>query len=289
MIVSSNNRCTLEGILRKTTTVYSLPLFMNVLNDAINDPRSSLPGIGKIISEDQGLTARLLKLANSPLFGYHSKIDSISRALALIGTQQVRDLALALSVMELFRGIPEDLIDLKSFWKHNISCGIVARNIAKLRRETNQERFFVTGMMHDIGILLMAVAEPRVVTDILRRRRREEGLLFQVEKDVLDFDHAAVGGGLLRKWGFPESIAEPVKWHHKPRASARYPLEAAVVHLADVICNGLEVNLASNWQVSPLDPVSWERLDISISQLENIVQQSELQMESTFAVLVEGS
>jgi HD-like signal output (HDOD) protein len=288
MTVSKNSRCTLEGILRKTTTVYSLPLFYERLNDAINNPRSSLADIGRIISEDQGLTARLLRLANSPLFGYHAKIDSISRALALIGTQQVRDLALALSVMELFRGIPENLIDLKSFWKHNISCGILARNIAHYRREVNQERYFVTGMMHDIGILLMAVAEPGTATELLRQRRRENELLFRVERAVLDFDHAALGGSLLKKWGLPQNITEPVKYHHNPGAAVKYPLETAAVHVSDVICNSMGVSLASDWQVSPLGTDVWERLDIPLAQLENIVQQSELQMESTFAVLMEG-
>ena len=133
------------------------------------------------------------------------------------------------------------------------------------------------------------VAEPGTVTDLLRQRQRENELLFRVERAVLDFDHAALGGSLLKKWGLPQNITEPVKSHHNPGAAVKYTLEAAAVHAADVICNSMGISLASDWQVPHLGAEVWERLDIPLPQLENIVQQSELQMESTFAVLMEGS
>src|ERR671924_2002332 len=89
---------TLERLVDETSTVYSLPFFYERLNEAINHPRSSVADIARIITEDQGLTARILKLANSPMFGYFAKVDSITKAVTIIGTQQLRDLALAASV-----------------------------------------------------------------------------------------------------------------------------------------------------------------------------------------------
>jgi len=124
----------LQRLVNQTEAAYSLPLIYERLTSVINHPRSSIADITRIISEDQGLTARLLKLANSPLFGHFSRIDSIGMAATIIGTQQLQALALAVSVMEVFIGIPEELICMKSFWRHSIACGIVARALATYRR-----------------------------------------------------------------------------------------------------------------------------------------------------------
>src|SRR3974390_2180864 len=132
---------TIDSLLDGITAVPSLPLFHERLDEAINPPRSSIADIAKIISEDQGLTARILKLANSPLFGYFSKIDTITQAVTIIGVQQVRDLALALSVMDVFHGIPEDLVDMDSFWRHSVATGLAARLVATTQREANLERY----------------------------------------------------------------------------------------------------------------------------------------------------
>src|SRR6185369_4373539 len=116
---------TLDRLVDETSTVYSLPLFYERLNETINHPRSSIDDISKIITEDQGLTARLRRLANSPMFGCYARVDSITKAVTTIGTQQLRDLALAASVMGVFKGIPDDLLNMTSYWRHCIACGII--------------------------------------------------------------------------------------------------------------------------------------------------------------------
>ena len=128
MSPSDTSGLTLDLLVEETSTVYSLPLFYERLNEAINHPRCSTYDISRIITEDQGLTARLLRLANSPMFGCYAKVDSITKAVTIIGTQQLRDLALAASVMGIFRDIPEDLLNMTSFWRHSIACGIIARH-----------------------------------------------------------------------------------------------------------------------------------------------------------------
>jgi len=284
----SSNKITIESIVDQTDTLYSMPFFYNRLNEKINHPRSSLADIGHVISEDQGLTVRLLKLANSPLFGYHANIDSITKALTLIGTQQLRDLALAVSVMGSFKGIPNDLIDMKSFWKHNIACGILSRSIATYRREVNQERFFVSGMLHDVGILVMCSAIPVSVREMLQDRKSSHELYYAAEQKLLGFEHGAVGGALLAKWKIPLNISEPIMFHHSPEAALKYPLETAIIHLADIICHTMGFSLAEDWQIPPMDNTAWNTLDIPVNQLDTIIKQSETQIEETFAVLSEG-
>jgi HD-like signal output (HDOD) protein len=288
MAADTRKPVTVEYIVEQTKTLYSLPLFYDRLNEAINHPRSSLADIGRVISEDQGLTARLLKLANSPLFGYHATIDSITKALTLIGIQQLRDLALAVSIMGSFSGIQEDVLSMRPFWKHNIACGILSRSIAICRREVNQERYFVSGMLHDVGKLVMCGVIPEIVREIELERNNSRALYYAIEQKHLGFDHGAVGSALLEKWKIPPSISEPIACHHSHHASAKYPVETAILHLADVICHTMGISQTDTWQVPPLDNDAWRILDIPVNQLDTIIRQSESQIEETFAVLTEG-
>ena len=277
----------IERLVDETNTVYSLPLFYEKLSETINHPRSSVADIARIITEDQGLTARLLRLANSPLFGYHARVDSITKAVTIIGTQQLRDLALAASVMGIFKGIPEELMNMTSFWKHSIACGIVARALATWRRELNVERFFVAGILHDVGQLVMCTLIPDTVREMLLESMERGTLHLATEHGRLGFDHAAVGGALLRKWKIPPNIAEPVTCHHAPGAAEQFPLEAATIHLADIICQAMEFGFSGERLVPPLAAPAWERLGLPVIMLATILRQAEPQLEETFAILTE--
>lgn len=272
-------------LIDRTSTVYSLPLFYERLNEAINHPRTSIDDIGKIITEDQGLTARLLRLANSPMFGYFGKVDSISKAVTIIGTQQLRDLALAASVMGIFKGIPEELLSMASFWRHSIACGIVARALASWRREANVERFFVAGMLHDIGQLIIATILGDLVREMIEETRQEGALFCDVELKRLGFDHAEAGGALLKEWKIPANIADPVAFHHRPARAEQFPMEVSLIHLADIICQAFEFGQSCERFVPPLDAASWDRLGMTPHQLGAVLKQAEPQIDETFAIL----
>jgi HD-like signal output (HDOD) protein len=279
----------LEWLVNKTENVYSLPTIYERLTEAINHPRSSINDITKIIGEDQGLTARLLKLANSPLFGYFSKIDSIGKAVTIIGTQQLQAMSLAVSVMEVFTGIPENLINMRTFWQHSIACGITARALAIYRRETNVERVFAAGILHDVGRLVMCTAMPDIFSRMIVASRQDKALLLRLEEDRLGFTHAEVGGKLLEKWLIPLSITEPVGCHHSPDTARKFPLETAFIHVADIICKSLGLGFNGEWFVPPLDHSSWDRLDIPPASLRDIVKYVEPQMAQTMAILGGGA
>lgn len=284
----SEHPTTLERILDETSTVYSLPLFYERLNETINHPRSSIDDISKIITEDQGLTARLLRLANSPMFGCYARVDSITKAVTIIGTQQLRDLALAASVMGVFKGIPEDLLNMTSFWRHSIACGIIARSLAVYLRESNVERLFVAGMLHDVGQIVLAAARPVISRELLEVQQNAGRLYLELEQERLGFDHAELGGALLKKWKIPASIGEPVACHHNPGSAEQFRLETALIHLADIICQAMEFGQGAEWGVPPLDQHSWERLGLSPHVLGTVLKQSESQISETFSILSGG-
>ncbi|HEX9022923.1 MAG TPA: HDOD domain-containing protein [Geobacteraceae bacterium] len=279
----------MRRLVGETESVYSLPLIYERLTAVINHPRSSISDITRIISEDQGLSSRLLKLANSPLFGYFSRIDSIGMAATIIGTQQLQALALAVSVMEVFSGIPEEPVSMRSFWRHSIACAAIARALATYRREANVERIFAAGLLHDVGRLVMCSTIPEIVSEMIVTSRTREALLNDAEQTRLGFTHADLGGALLANWNIPLSITEPVACHHWPAGAGKYPVDAALIHLADIICKALDLGCSGENYVPPLDVPAWEALSIPVAALGPIISQVGPQLAETLAILGESA
>ena len=132
------------------------------LNEAIFffSKQATVEQISSIIMQDAGLSARILRIVNSAYFGFPRKIDTVSRAVMIVGTQQVHDLTTATSVVKLFQRIPERFVSMGSFWKHTVACGLAARVIAGMKREPNVERFFVASILHDLGRLMNVRQDP---------------------------------------------------------------------------------------------------------------------------------
>jgi HD-like signal output (HDOD) protein len=278
-----------RDLVKVAGSISSLPMVFTRINDAVNNPRSSIADIGRVISEDPGLTARLLKIVNSAFYSFPSKIDTISRAVTIVGTQQLRDLALATSVMKVFKGIPEDLMNMEAFWCHSIGCGITARVLASHRREANLERYFVTGMLHDIGRLLLFMNLPKQARAALLRCQRSGELLYQVEYEEIGFDHATVGSALLQAWNLPASLEEVVAFHHAPQKAVRYPIEAAIVHVADIIAHVMGLGSSGEHLVPQLNPEAWERIGVPASLLPATLEQVERQFrDATRMILQDG-
>lgn len=279
----------MEQVIAQTSTVCSPPLIYQRLNELINHPHCSVKDISRTISEDQGLVARILKLVNSPMFGCFSKVDSIDRATTIIGTQQLRDLTLAATVMQNFKGIPETLLCMTDFWRHGICCGIVSRNLAILLREQNVEQFFVTGMLHEIGQLVIATSMPNQMNRLLSSNREQGETYTTTERRFLGFDHAELGGSLLDSWRIPQNIAEPVCYHHTPLDSKLFPLEACVIHLADTICQAMQFGSNGERGLQSFKPSAWDHLGLPLSSLEIILKQSIPQTEETFSILEDSA
>ena len=278
-----------EDLLRGYVQIASLPIVYTKINEAVNNPRSSMGDISKIISEDPGLTSRLLQLVNSAFYGYPSKIDTISRALFVVGTQQLRDLALATSIMSLFEGISEDLVTMESFWKHSITCGVAAKIIATYRREPHIERFFVAGIVHDLGRLIIYKKAPEEAREALLFCKANSELLYQTEKKIIGVTHCEVGRVLLQSWNLPPVLSDVVTYHHTPYNATAYPVETAIVHLADIIAHGMSYGTSGETFIPPLDKKSWDLLDLPISSLSPILDQLERDMVDVERTILRGS
>lgn len=257
----------------------SLPEVFFRLNELVNDPRSTVKDICRVLETDTALTARLLKIVNSPLYGFASRIDTISRAITVVGTQELRDLALATSVTKAFAGLPTGLLTMDDFWQHSLYTAIVARALARQRRLLNTERFFVAGLLHDVGALILFRKVPELARAALVRVQGTILPLWEAERQVMGFDHACVGAELLSTWKLPASLCEAVAFHHTPLEAPTAPLEAAIVHLANGIANMRERTKSLLVSTSPLDARAWETIGLSPEVTDAVVADAEQQFE----------
>jgi HD-like signal output (HDOD) protein len=264
-----------------------VPSLIYELNEIIADPLSSAGDIGRVVSKSPSLAALLLKIVNSAFYGFRSKIDSISRAVTLIGSKEVSHLALGITIMETFRSIPRHVIDVSSFLEHNLACGIVSRIIAAHANIAHTEQMFVSGMLHDIGRLVLCKYFPQLALQTFATASREQCPLMKVEQELLGCTHAHLGKKLLHKWKLPYSLENNVAYHHHPSA-APYPECAATIQMADMIVHGLGVGMSGETMIPTFDVKAWSRVNLPVSAFPSIFNQSSHQLETFREVLRRG-
>src|ERR1700736_3198746 len=156
-----------EGLVADVDDLVTLPEVALRIAKMVDDPTSSATDIGREISNDAALTVRLLRIANSPAFGQHGKISTISRAITVLGVRQVRDLTVGLTAIRTFDGIANELFTMESFWRQSVLCAVAAANIASRRERGRSESPFVAGLLHDIGQLVLFNRAPELAREAL--------------------------------------------------------------------------------------------------------------------------
>ena len=273
-----------KKIIQSRIKLPSLPTIFHQINEAINDPKCSATHIANIISKDQSLSARLLQMVNSAFYNFPSKIDTISRAVAIIGTKQLSTLSLGTCALAVFKDVPSDLIDMKSFWKHSVACGIIARILASYKNNTLTERFFVGGLLHDIGRLILFMSIPEISKEALLKAKETGCMLHQAENDLIGFDHSRMGGILLKEWKLPISLENIVRFHHI-KTESQIKLDTAVAHIADIMANALEIGSSGEHNVPPLVPKAWAEIGLSAGIITATVDQAKHHIDETMQIL----
>jgi len=265
----------------------SLPVTVMRVNDIVNQPHASAADICETICSDDELSARLLRIANSPFFNFPSRINNVPRAVTVIGTHELRDLILATSAIDVFDDLPNELISMETFWRHSLRCGVIARSLAKHLHKPNVERYFAAGLLHDIGSLLINNRIPELASQVLANSKNARQRRFHVEEEILGFHHATVGGELLRSWGLPDYLVEAVENHHTPSLAKRYPQDAAIAHIANYLSNTMLSKLDGNMEMSEaLDVSALSTAGLSPGDLKSVLQHSETIFNDTLEILV---
>lgn len=274
-----------EEYIRGAVTLSSPPLIFGRLMDVLDDPRCGSAEVARILGDDHSLTARILVVVNSAFYSLPWRVDSISSAVRVVGTRQIRDLALATSVLTLFGEIPGNVLDVDSFRRHSLACGVVARILAGHLGESNVERFFVAGLLHDIGrfVLVSGGGDAMAVAiEDARESRRDLGVC---EREHLGCTHAEVGRALLERWSFPSALRECVRFHHQPQRATLFPVETAVIHVSDVITHAVGWGRSGQPHVPSFDAKAWKILSIDASIIPALVEEAATQLDAAEVLL----
>jgi len=271
-----------EDLVKGSMRLVTLPEIFIRVSRMVDDPRCSAAAIAQALGSDPALTARLLRIANSPFYGFPSRIDTVTRAVTVIGTRGVRDLVLASTAVRIFSHI--GVVDMRSFWSHSLLCGLGSRLLAVRCGAVEPEALFVSGLLHDIGQIIILTKLPEVGRETRVRAEDCALPLYSLERSVMGFDHATVGGELLRQWMLPKAIWEAVKYHHDP-AEAANTLDASIVHVGDVLAHRLfnrraEDGAAMEVVCEDIDPTIVELTRLDASSLETFRQDVVAQFEA---------
>lgn len=265
-------RSTPEEILGgQEAALASMPTLLAELVDIINNPRCSSLEIARVVERDTALTARLLRIVNSPFYGFPSRIDTISRAVTVIGSRQLTTLAVGVSAIHSFQGIPSELVDMRDFWGHSLMCGFACRILASYTNTPNSERFFVSGLLHDIGRLALYKNRPKESSEVLAAARALGESIERVERKAFGFEHGALGGYLLRAWSFPLVLENSIRHHHSPMGSQSFR-ETAIVHFSDVLAWAMDTERLDT-VAPPLNATVWESLGLPTVSLSTVLEQ----------------
>lgn len=237
------------------------------------------------INSHQMLRDCYLKLVNSAMYADASGLTDVTALVRKIGAEPSAILALAKGMVDFFIDVGPDIVSKQAFWRHSIACGIACRHLAMMRKEKNVEQFFLIGLLHDVGSLMiyMNISE-RTLLDILHGRDVSNPL-FQLERDLIGFDHAQLGGEVLRYLKLPEWLAEGVSRHHAPDMALAYPLEASMAHVADIIINAMRFGTRGEYKVPPLSPSAWDAVGLPVGDLSGVIQQVDRQLDEVMQAL----
>ncbi len=251
------------------------------LKRVIDSPLSSAKEVAEVISKDTALTARLLRLVNSPFYGFNNKIDSIQRAVSVIGTNELTTLAIGISAIKTFDTIPGDLANMKTFWFHSIACGALASQLTETSpatREIKSETAFVGGMLHEIGRLIMFKNLPQASIDAILFSRSNRIPINEAEQTIFGYDHAMIASALLQEWHLPATLADAIQFQYTPTLSSS-PELASILNVANVMAMAIGCPPPGVVIMPTLNEEGWDILQLQPEILEEIAASAQKRVQ----------
>ncbi len=275
-------------LIQGVSGLVTLPNVFVRINQLLDNPDSNTNDIAKLISQDPSFTLRLLQVANSAFFGFSSSVDTVSKAVAIIGTTHIRNLALSMSVAKSFAGLPNHLVSMENFWRHSLFCALSARALGSQAGKVDPEVMFTAGLLHDVGELVIFNRKPEQAKNalLLVLDSMDQLPVHLAEQQTLGFDHAQVGGELALQWKLPPLLQECVAFHHDIGHAQHFPREVALIHLANFLALMAEVDTLDTGDVSPCDRDAWQITGLDESVIEQVVRKVQAEVVETEKLFV---
>ncbi|MEC5387443.1 HDOD domain-containing protein [Uliginosibacterium sp. H3] len=261
----------MERLFSSVPQLPSIPTVVQALIASLGDEDANLGGMVASIKQDQSLSARVLRLANSSYYGASHKVGAIDDAVTLIGLNALRTLVIASGVTSAFTKV--EGINLKCFWRHSMFTATLAHDLGKMAG-LNGEFAYTAGLMHRIGQLVIDMAFPSAAREIAYNNHGMSVTeLANTERRLLDLDHAEAGAELALRWNFPAVIRNALRWYITPLVDAACPY-AGTVHLASQITLGIEMEQADVAIIAAVDKQLAARLALDDVDWADVMQMA---------------
>ena len=273
----SMNKMDPKILRHKVESINTLPTVPGVLkrlSAIIEKPRITIVEISAFISNDPALTTKVLKMVNSAIYGFPGRIASVSHATMLLGLNVIKGLLLGVSVFELMQKT------MNGLYEHSLACAIASRVIAQKKNLKEPEEVSVAGLLHDIGKVILVLEFAQEYEAAMKDALERKIAIVEAEKTQFSATHADAGGWLAEKWRFPRNLIEVIEFHHRPALAKNAPLEAAIVHVADMLVRARGFGFAGEDFVPEVNPVAFELLKLSDQDIKDVLRETEDNMES---------
>ena len=283
MSQSNPNSLKIKQITNKIIGLPTLPTVISKLIKVIDNPKTSVSSLSNLISTDQALTARILKMANSAYYGFSREIYTVNMAIVVMGFNAVKEMGLSLSVFDAFKDLSNIRhFDAAQFWQHSIGSGVAAKMLANRYNKKFTGEAFVSGLLHDIGKIVISQYMPKEFTAIMKKVAEKDISLEDAELNVLGTNHSEIGGWLTDRWRLPVVISECIKNHHTPWLAKKNPLLVAIVNVSDYLCHLSDIGNSGRIVPLEIDDRTWDifrNRNINIDKNDIINLQNEFFLE----------
>ncbi len=274
-----------QALIQDSVELFSLPDVYFQIKEMIDDPRFSAKEMGQVISRDPALSVRLLKIVNSSFYGFQARIDTISRAITIVGVEDLQQLIMATSVIDKFSRIPGELVDMTDFWIRGVHCGVIAKLLAKECSVLHSERLFLTGLLHDIGSLILYYKLPDQSREVLLAANDDRRLIGELEQEIIGFTHADVGAELIKSWGLPESLYEAIAFQLNPELSHIHKLDTYLLCLATRLTDLYQQGISVDEVFAEFTDEELSILRLDIDQIKKVMDEDAIEFAQIFSML----
>ena len=280
---------TATDLVERARELTTLPDIYVRVKKTLVDPASSHADVADVLSTDPALSARLLRMANSAFYGRPGTIATVSRAVGLLGTQQIHDLVLATAIIHAFDGFSSDLIDRRAFWSSSLFGASAAKLLADRCGILDSERLFVGGLLAPVGTLILYQELPEQMRSILADARMRGVDTAFLQRERLGFDYAQLSAELFTAWQLPPELVMPILGHTRPSAAQDSLLEAGILHIATQLAAARADGKGLNELVPQLNNDAWDITELSIAKLEEIDHEAQALTEEIVPVLLNSA
>ncbi|WP_407306304.1 HDOD domain-containing protein [Desulfosporosinus sp. SB140] len=262
----------LEHILKRVHALPSLPTAAVKVVALTKNPTTTVKELETVIGQDPALAAGMLRQANSAYYGYARRISSLQDAIVMLGFQVTQGLAMASAVAPMLKTtlVGYD-IDQDGLWKHSMLTAMAAKRLCQYLKLSFGEIAFTTGLLHDIGKLVISVYIQEVNTYLLKKVQEAKFSYVELEEKVIGYNHATVGGFLAKNWNLPDDLVEGISFHHSPLNAPNYTELASIIHVANGLSSLLNTGGGVDSFFNPIQKEILDRLALKENDLERLL------------------